>query len=55
MAAHIAGGEIIALEVGPGGIQALEALWAEPIQHTDPFAEATGSRRTAQAPPRSGC
>ena len=46
MAAHIAGGEIIALEVGPGGIQALEALWAEPVQHTDPFAEATGSRRT---------
>ena len=44
-AQHMAGGEIIALEVGPGGIQALEQLWAEDVQR-DPFTEPKGRRRT---------
>ena len=45
MAAHMAGGEIVALEVGPGGVQALEKLWAEDVQR-DPFTEPKGRRRT---------
>ena len=45
MAAHMAGGEIVTLEIGPGGIQALEQLWAEDVQR-DPFTEPKGRRRT---------
>jgi len=44
-AQHMAGGEIVTLEIGPGGIQALEALWAEDVQR-DPFTEVSGRRRT---------
>ena len=45
MAAHMAGGEIVTLEIGPGGIQALEQLWAEDVRR-DPFTEPKGRRRT---------
>ena len=45
MAAQMAGGEIVTLEIGPGGIQALEKLWAEDVQR-DPFTEPKGRRRT---------
>ena len=44
-AQHMAGGEIVTLEIGPGGIQALEQLWAEDVQR-DPFTEPKGRRRT---------
>ena len=45
MAAQMAGGEIVTVEIGPGGIQALEKLWAEDVQR-DPFTEPKGRRRT---------
>ena len=45
MAAQMAGGEIVTLEIGPGGIQALEQLWAEDVKR-DPFTEPKGRRRT---------